>query len=141
PLLIRDLANIGFKVLILGKIRHENLDFSSNANVVNLTGKTSVKDCLYLVSRSAVVLSNDSFGAHLAMGYGKPLILFLCSTGDQHGFFQSELVVKFHPVQLTCWPCSIGGRALCPVSRCECIDYEYDLTKIVEFIKHFANKR
>ncbi|MCX7952616.1 MAG: hypothetical protein N2654_03155 [Deltaproteobacteria bacterium] len=125
------LRSDGFNVILLGKERI----FCEPEVGINLTGLTTLEDVMYLANKSNGVISNDSFGAHLAMGYRKPLVVFFCSTSDWHNFFNSKLVLKVFPPKLACWPCSKGGRQCCPVGDFLCVKYEPDIYSIVKFLR------
>lgn len=129
------LADCGFIVLILGsKINNQLLSIDRQKHV-DLVGKTTITDLMYIVRSSSLVVSNDSFGAHLGVGYRVPTIVFFCSTDDHHQFFEGDLVLKIVPEYLTCWPCSFGSRKSCPIRTYECTKYQPPLDMIRDFLR------
>lgn len=133
------LSNKGFKVVILGtnlpSAKFDWTDRNNSGQYVNLISKTSVIDLMHIVRMSSLVVSNDSFGAHLGVGYGIPTIVFFCSTEDHHNFFCSKSVLKLRPKYLTCWPCSSGSRSSCPVGTYECVKYAPPLDVLELYLK------
>lgn len=67
--------------------------------VVNLVGKTSLKQLLALLERASVVLCPDSGPAHMATAVGRPVIgLYATSNPERTGpYFSRELTVDAYP--------------------------------------------
>ena len=54
--------------------------------VLDLTGQTSISQSAWLIQKSALVISNDSFIMHLASAFTKPLLTLWGSTRPELGF-------------------------------------------------------
>jgi lipopolysaccharide heptosyltransferase II len=82
----------------------------SGAKVLNLTGKTGLKQLAAVLQRSLFLLTNDSGPMHLAAGVGTPVVgIFTCTSpllsgpsGDQHEFVTTKL------------SCAASYRKRCP---------------------------
>ena len=88
-------AVAGFNVCIVGHV-FENVTWpvfsqtEGGAQITNLTGKTSLPDLLYLLKNAALVISNDTGTAHLAIGLGAPTVV-LVGGGIFQAFFPTRL--------------------------------------------------
>ena len=64
---------------ILNSVKAQN-------RVIDLTGKTSISQSAWLIQKSALIISNDSFIMHLASAFPKPLLTLWGSTRPELGF-------------------------------------------------------
>lgn len=82
--------------------------------VINLAGKTSLRELLALIDACAIFLTNDSGPMHAASALGIPLIALFGSTSDTAtGPYNGGLVIHKHV------PCSPCYRRECPIDfRC-----------------------
>ncbi len=71
----------------------------ARAEVVNLIGKTTLKQLLALLERSSVVLCPDSGPAHMATAVGTPVVgLYATSNRHRTGpYLSQDLVVDKYP--------------------------------------------
>lgn len=109
----------GFSVLILGSPDEQatagQLEtllrrFATAGNILNLTGKTTLKQLSALLQAADICLTNDSGPMHLAAGLGTSVVgLFTCTSatrsgppGDNHALVETEL------------PCAASYRKKCP---------------------------
>ncbi len=79
----------------------------SNPNrVVNMAGKTSIKELASLLAASGLVISTDSGAAHLANAVGTPTLVFY-GAGDERNTapYHVENSVGFRVQGLDCAPC------------------------------------
>jgi heptosyltransferase-2 len=83
-------------------------------NVVNLAGRTSIRELLALISTSNLVLTNDSGPMHMACGLKKKLVALFGSTSPiKTGPFEQGIVMQ---AKASCAPCY---RRECPTDfRC-----------------------
>ncbi len=64
---------------------------ASNADVLNLQGRTSLKELLALIARARVVITPDSGPAHMATAVGTPVIgLYATTNPDRAGPYLSQ---------------------------------------------------
>ncbi len=77
----------------------ENISALSTSTLLNLIGKTTVKQLLAVLRAAAVVIAPDSGPAHLATAVGTPVIgLYACTNPDRARPYQSaDLVVNRYP--------------------------------------------
>ena len=96
----------------------EQLKAASKRNVINLAGKTSLRQLMALLKRCRALLTNDSGPMHLAAALGTPVIVPFGSTSpeltgpglDRHGA---------HKILRGTVPCSPCFRRTCPIDfRC-----------------------
>lgn len=82
--------------------------------VINLAGKTSLRELMALIQTCSLFLTNDSGPMHLASALGIPLIALFGSTSDvATGPYQGGRVIHKHV------PCSPCYRRECPIDfRC-----------------------
>lgn len=67
---------------------------------VDLVGKTSLTDLLYIVNKSFIIVSNETFVPHLAVALGKKYI-FVISNGNHFGRFipyPKEITIDYYPI-------------------------------------------
>ncbi len=91
-------------------------------NVVNLAGKTSLADLLYLFQRAKAVICNDSMALHIASAFKVPTVSIFCATSPSFGFGpwrnRAEVVEK---EDLPCKPCRRHGSNICPTGTESCM--------------------
>ncbi|MGB0670660.1 MAG: glycosyltransferase family 9 protein [Rhodospirillales bacterium] len=78
----RRLLGEGFRVAVIGTEEEWQADsdfsaFAREAGVIDLIGKTSIAQVLDLMSRAALVVSNDSGPAHLAIALSRPSVIIV----------------------------------------------------------------
>lgn len=114
----------GFSVLILGAPKEENYNrnVSNDLPVLDLTGKISFDDAIYLYSKSSLVVCNDSAPLHIASAFNVPVVSIFCATSPTFGFGpwkgQSRVVEK---EGLSCKPCRPHGSSKCPTGTEKCM--------------------
>ncbi len=82
--------------------------------VINLAGKTSLRELMALIQRCSVFLTNDSGPMHIASALGTPLVALFGSTSDvKTGPYGGGTVIHKH---VECSPCY---KKICPIDfRC-----------------------
>lgn len=82
--------------------------------VINLAGKTSVRELLALIQKCSVVLTNDSGPMHITSALDVPLVALFGSTSDvKTGPYRGGIVIHKH---VDCSPCY---KRVCPIDfRC-----------------------
>lgn len=82
--------------------------------VLNLAGKTSLRELLALIEQCSVLLTNDSGPMHIASALNTPLVALFGSTSDvQTGPYSGGKVIHKH---VECSPCY---KRVCPIDfRC-----------------------
>lgn len=78
--------------------------------VVNLAGKTDIRQLMALIQLCSVMLTNDSGPMHIAASLGTPLVALFGSTSDvTTGPYRTGTVIHKH---VSCSPCH---RRVCPI--------------------------
>lgn len=82
--------------------------------VINLAGKTSLRELLALILQCSIFLTNDSGPMHIASALGVPLVALFGSTSDvKTGPYSGGTVIHKH---VECSPCY---KRVCPIDfRC-----------------------
>ena len=84
--------------------------------VLNLTGRTSLRQALGVLAHLKLLITNDSGLMHAAAALGTPLVALFGSTNPRvTGPFSAQATVLYHPL-----PCSPCRKRTCPAGR----DYE-----------------
>jgi len=120
--------NILFKykkpIVVLGSDSEKNLGsiLSKRENVIDLTGKLTLKQTSFVISKSMVLISNDSGLMHVATAVNIPVLAIFGSTTKELGFFpyRSKSIVVENK-NLDCRPCSHIGRNKCPKKHFKCM--------------------
>ena len=82
--------------------------------VINLAGKTSIRQLMALIKQCTAVLTNDSGPMHITSALGVPLVALFGSTSPlKTGPYQNGIVINKH---VECSPCY---KRVCPIDfRC-----------------------
>jgi heptosyltransferase-2 len=90
--------------------------------VVDATGKLSLLGSAALLSRCAVLATNDSAPLHLASAMNTPTVALFGPTVPAMGFGPlAERQVVLGRDALTCRPCSAHGGQACPLGHWKCM--------------------
>jgi heptosyltransferase-2 len=90
--------------------------------VIDATGKLSLLGSAALLSRCAVLVTNDSAPLHLASAMNTPTVALFGPTIPAMGF--GPLAERQHVLgreELTCRPCSAHGGLACPLGHWKCM--------------------
>lgn len=92
---------------------NENL-ITKAPRVLNLAGKTSIRELMLLLSHARVLVTNDSGPMHIASALGKPVLaLFGSTSSERTGPYQKGVVLQ---TKISCSPCYLKT---CPIDfRC-----------------------
>jgi heptosyltransferase-2 len=115
------LAN-GWQVVLLGSekdraICHKINSLSSPRACVNLAGKTSLQEAIFILSQANYVVSNDSGLMHIAAAVDRPLIALYGSSDPSFTppLHQAAQIVY---LDLACSPCF---KRKCPLGHLDCL--------------------
>ena len=122
--LIELLLEDGFKVVLTGgrndmKVSQRVLSLLRDPKgVIDLTGKTSVRELVAVIKLAKGLVSNDSAPVHIAEAVGTPVVTVYCATSSYYGFFpRSGLFLE--PENLSCHPCKPNPKR-CKTGTYEC---------------------
>lgn len=114
----------GFDVVLLGAKSDEvvNAKVSQELNVINIAGKTTIADTMYIIKNSKLVVCNDSMALHLASALNIPNVAIFCATSPKFGFspWQNNAIIV-EKKNLSCKPCQRHGGNKCPAGTEACM--------------------
>lgn len=93
----------------------------SSGKVVNLRGKTSLKEAFAVLSRSKVAIGSDTGLLHAAEAFNIPVAMILGPTSTETGARVHHPDSRVMDTDLWCRPCSQNGRRKCYRGRQHCI--------------------
>lgn len=92
------------------------------APVIDLVGKTALRDLPAYMGRCDVVVSNDTGPMHIAAALGKPMVALYGPTTPELGFSPYGVLWEEASVaSLSCRPCHAHGPERCPLSHWRCM--------------------
>ncbi|MBL0321664.1 MAG: glycosyltransferase family 9 protein [Ignavibacteria bacterium] len=115
------LVHSGVQVAVLGDAATQGL-MQGLDGVVDLSGRTTLRQAAALIARANVVISNDSAPVHLASLQHVPVIAVFGPTVPEFGF--APFGPNGHVIEqreLACRPCSAHGTVTCPLGTHECM--------------------
>ena len=95
------IKRINLPVVVVGKERGE---IFKDSPVINLVGKTNLRELMSVISISKAVISCDSSPVHIANALGVPAISIYTATSPDYGFY--PLKGYYLKPDLWCSPCS-----------------------------------
>lgn len=104
-----------FVVVLAGPEDHfcQAFDELAHPRLINLQGKTSLKESMMILSRAQLSIGNDSGMNHIAEAYGVPAITIFGPTDPLFGFSPHGKRSAVLSVDLWCKPCSTTGKSPC----------------------------
>lgn len=117
---LKKLKNI--KIIIVGGKDEIALPINTK-NIIDMRGKTSLLDLAEIISRSNIVISNDSSPIHIASAFQNTKIIGIFGpTIKEFGFFPWSLNSEVLEIKnLKCKPCGIHGGSYCPEKHFKCM--------------------
>ncbi|HTW95632.1 MAG TPA: lipopolysaccharide heptosyltransferase I [Tepidisphaeraceae bacterium] len=94
----------GLETVIGGAATDEPLPKSRSVPLIDLTGKTTLRQTIALIERAALVISNDSGPMHIASALGRPLVAIFGPTSPllTGPYGRMETAIR---LDLPCSPC------------------------------------
>ncbi len=131
--LARRLLDTGYAVWLLGSPNDQAAAMpiaAALAGVRDLTGRTDLGTAIDLLSRAAIVVSNDSGLMHAAAAVGRPLVALFGSSSPAYTPPLSPLA-QIAKIDIDCSPCF---QRECPLGHFKCmrelrVDRIYDLAR------------
>lgn len=123
--LIDTLLKKGEKVVVFGG--KEDTDFAQEIirgkmGVINIVGKTSLRESFSLVKHAKALISNDSAPVHMAVSFNTPVVDIYGPTITDFGFYPYRNGVVVEVKGLKCRPCGLHGHNRCPTGTFECME-------------------
>jgi heptosyltransferase-2 len=89
--------------------------------VIDIVGKTSLRESFSVVKHSKALISNDSAPVHMAVSFGVPVVDIYGPTVKDFGFYPYRNGVVVEVDGLSCRPCGLHGHKKCPTGTFECM--------------------
>ncbi|HEX6175740.1 MAG TPA: lipopolysaccharide heptosyltransferase II [Candidatus Binatia bacterium] len=117
--------NLNCEIVLFGGPEDHNTVATIQAlcetEVVNLSGKTALRDLPAAISACDLFITNDSGPMHIAVGCGVPVVAIFCATTPSLGFYPYSSKAVVVQKELPCRPCSSHGGRRCPLGTEDCI--------------------
>ncbi|SDN34482.1 heptosyltransferase-2 [Desulfonauticus submarinus] len=136
---VKYLVEKNYFVVLLGSEQENNVceQIKQNyAKVLNLAGKTTLRESFALIKGAKLLISNDSAPVHMAVSLNTYVIAIFGPTVKKLGFYpykNGEII----EVDLDCRPCGLHGHKKCPYGHHDCmkkISSKYVIQKIEEVL-------
>ena len=89
--------------------------------VLNMAGNATLLEAAFAISRSKLLIGNDSSPTHLAIAVGTPTLTLFGPTVPEFGFAAPESLGESMGIDLWCRPCTPHGSSECPVHTHACM--------------------
>lgn len=99
--------------------------------ILDLTGKTTLGELSYVISRARAIVSNDSSPIHIASAFNTPTLAIFGATIPDFGYTPVADLNYISEVQLECRPCGIHGGRFCPKKHFRCM-LDQDIDRMFE---------
>ncbi|MCX7736233.1 MAG: glycosyltransferase family 9 protein [Candidatus Kapabacteria bacterium] len=122
--LIKKLNQRNFKSILLGSQEDYDLckRISDNSGGINLAGELTIPQVIHLLSKTKLLVTNDSAPTHLAGLVNCPTLTIYGPTSPIFGFYPRGKFDKSIELEnLKCKPCSIHGGKECPIKSHSCM--------------------
>ena len=118
--IIKNLISNNNKVYLTGVENEKNLatrllQIINNKNIINLIGKTNLKQLVDIIKDSSLVITTDTGTMHIAANYSIPTIaLFLgpALPTETLGYNKNVTAITPNPLKFPCYPCK--DETTCP---------------------------
>lgn len=123
--LVENFVDDGFHILIIGGANDhklgEILKKVKSEHVSNYCGELNFIESYYLITKTNLLISNDSAPTHLGVAADIPVLTIFCSTIPGFGFYPYNQKSRTLSIDdLYCKPCGIHGHNKCPEGHFRC---------------------
>lgn len=91
--------------------------------IINLQGKTSLKESMSILAQAKVCIGNDSGMNHIAEAHGVPCLTIFGPTDPKFGFAPHGSSSRYISKELWCKPCSTTGSKKCFRDKLYCMEW------------------
>ena len=91
-------------------------------NVINLAGKTNLRESMSIISSASYVIGSDTGLTHIAEAFGKNVSMILGPTSFETGANVISINSKIIEKKIWCRPCSQNGKRKCYRKKQFCMD-------------------
>lgn len=123
--LAKDLIDQNSFVFVIGSQKESTLceKIATESGATSLAGQTTLESLLLLISKSSLIITNDSSPTHFATLANTPCLTIFGPTVPEFGFYpRSEKSKVVEAKDLECRPCSIHGYNYCPLKHHNCMN-------------------
>jgi len=99
---------------------------NTDVKVIDLTGKTTIKELPAIINKMHLFITNDSGPMHIAVGTDVAVVAIFGATTKSLGFFPYSIFTD--PAKATvvekemdCRPCGLHGPRVCPEGHFNCM--------------------
>ena len=132
------LVQSGAQVVIVGDSSVQGA-MDGISGVIDLAGKTTLRQAAAIIARSNVVISNDSAPVHLASLQHVPVVALFGPTVPEFGFAPfGPNVQVIERANLACRPCSAHGSERCPLGTHVCMT-KISVDTVFDSVHHFIH--
>ncbi len=110
--------------------------FPETENLLNLVGKTSLRESFSIVKHAKLLISNDSAPVHMAVAFNTPVVDIYGPTIKDFGFYPYRNGIVVEVENLYCRPCGLHGHNKCPEGHFKCMK-DLKPNKVIEAIEKF----
>jgi heptosyltransferase-2 len=91
--------------------------------LINLAGKTTIGEVMYIIQKASLVVCNDSMALHMASAFKVPNVAIFCATSPEFGFgpWRNRAIIVQRE-DLPCKPCARHGGQRCPTGTHACME-------------------
>lgn len=115
-----------FQVVLIG--RKEDIQTAQNIlsdiktkNLIDLTGKTNLRQSFSIIKNAKALISNDSAPVHMAVAFDTPVVDIYGPTTTDLGFYPYRNGIVVEIKDLYCRPCGLHGHNKCPEKHFKCM--------------------
>lgn len=112
----------GFNIVILGSKEDIKKDKNTYKDVIDLRGKLSIRESLYVLSKAKLTISNDSAIAHMSRAVNTKVLMIYGATHPYFGFYPLEDEGDYLFANLSCQPCDLHGKKECKFKNYKCFE-------------------
>lgn len=112
----------GFNIVILASKEDIEKDKNIYKDVLDLRGKLSIRESLYVLSKAKLTISNDSAIAHMARAVNTKVLMIYGATHPYFGFYPLKDEGDYLFANLPCQPCDLHGKKECKFKNYKCFE-------------------
>jgi len=109
-----------YKVIVIGGPQDKEAELLNGKNILNLTGKLSIKETAVLIKFSSFVIGNDSAAVHIASVFNKKSLTLFSGTADP---LEWKAWNKNNYVMIKNVKCAVCGLSFCNQREHYCMNF------------------
>ncbi len=121
----RFLRSRNYNVVLMGSESDKDVctKVSEGSDAINLAGRTTISEAMFVVQHARLVVCNDSMSLHMASAMKIPTVAIFCATSPEFGYgpWKNRAIV-IEKSDLRCKPCRPHGSRRCPNGTEACMN-------------------